>query len=178
MRCVREILRLKYECGARDRAIARSIGIARSTVADYLSRLAAAGPSWPLPPTLTDTALEALLFVKAGRVPGTRRRPEPDWPVLHRERRRPGVTLMLLWQEYRAADPEGYGYSRFCELYEEWAGRLSPTNAAHQPAPGQQGARTDPASVGAALCRQPAQIRSSDPLLIAPSFGRLRTCSC
>lgn len=134
MRCVREILRLKHECGASDRAIARSVGIARSTVGDYLSRLAAAGLSWPLPPTLSDAALEALLFVKAGTVPGTRRRPEPDWPALHRERRRPGVTLMLLWQEYRAAAPAGYGYSRFCELYEEWASRLSPTMRQVHPA--------------------------------------------
>ena len=54
MRCVREILRLKYGCGATDRMIARSTGLARSTVSDYLNRATAAGLSWPLPPTLTD----------------------------------------------------------------------------------------------------------------------------
>jgi transposase len=36
------------------------------------------------------------------------------------------VTLQLLWQEYRQAQPEGYGYSRFCELYQRWAGTLDP----------------------------------------------------
>ena len=118
MRCVREILRLRAE-GLSDRAIARSTRLARSTVSDYAGRASAAGLSWPLPEGLNDTALEALLFVRGGPAAGTRRKPEADWTALHRELRRPGVTLMLLWQEYRAGAPEGYGYSRFCELYEE-----------------------------------------------------------
>jgi transposase len=133
MRCVREILRLKAE-GLSDRAIARSVRLARSTVSDYAGRAAAAGLQWPLPDELTDTALEALLFVRGGPAAGTRRKPEPDWASLHRELRRPGVTLMLLWQEYRAGAPEGYGYSRFCELYDEWEGRLSPTMRQVHPA--------------------------------------------
>ena len=54
-------------------------------------------------------------------------RPQPDWPRVHAELRRPGVTLMLLWQEYRAGQPEGYGYSRFCDLYAEWRGSVSVT---------------------------------------------------
>src|SRR5271163_1360799 len=134
MRCVREILRLKHVCGASDRAIARSTGVARSTASDYLARAAAAGLTWPLPGTLTDAALEALLFVGTGIAPGTRRKSEPDWPALHRELRRPGVTLMLLWQEHRAREPDGYGYSRFCELYGRWESRLSPTMRQVHPA--------------------------------------------
>ena len=50
----------------------------------------------------------------------------PDWPHLHQELGRLSVTLRLLWQEYRRAQPEGYGYSRFCELYQRWAGTLDP----------------------------------------------------
>ncbi|HUC63963.1 MAG TPA: IS21 family transposase [Stellaceae bacterium] len=134
MRCVREILRQKHERGASDRAIARSTGLARSTVSDYLARAAAAGLSWPLPAALTDAVLEALLFVKAGAPTGTRRKSAPDWPTLHRELRRPGVTLMLLWQEYRQGEPQGYGYSRFCELYGQWESRLSPTMRQVHPA--------------------------------------------
>jgi len=133
MRSVREILRLKAE-GLSDRAIARSTRLARSTVGDYAGRAVAAGLSWPLPEGLTDTALEGLLFVRGGPAAGVRRKPEPDWASLHRELRRPGVTLMLLWQEYRAAAPEGYGYSRFCELYDEWESRLSPTMRQVHPA--------------------------------------------
>ena len=51
----------------------------------------------------------------------------PDWAWLHRELRRPNVTLALLWEEYRAGTPDGFGYSWFCDLYRVWAGRLKPT---------------------------------------------------
>jgi len=134
MRCVRQILRLKHERGASDRAIARSTGLARSTVSQYLARATAAGLGWPLPATLSEAALEALLFANAGMAPGVRRKAEPDWAAIHRELRRPGVTLMLLWQEHRAGEPGGYGYSRFCELYGQWESRLSPTMRQVHPA--------------------------------------------
>ena len=134
MRRVREILRLKHECGATDRAIARSLGIARSTVAVTLDRLAAAELGWPLPATLSDRVLEAMLYAGPGTQCGSRRKAEPDWTHVHRELRRPGVTLMLLWEEYRQAAPDGYGYSRWCELYRGWEGRLSPTMRQSHPA--------------------------------------------
>src|SRR5262249_17429126 len=133
MRSVREILRLKAE-GLSDRAIARSTGLARSTVREYAGRAKAAGLAWPLPAELDEEGLEAQLFARAGAAPGMRRKPEPDWAHLHRELRRPGVTLMLLWQEYREAEPDGYGYSRFCELYDGWERRLSPTMRQTHPA--------------------------------------------
>ncbi len=63
-----------------------------------------------------------------------RRKAEPDWTHVHRELRRPGVTLMLLWEEYRAREPGGYGYSRWCDLYRTWEGRLSPTMRQAHPA--------------------------------------------
>jgi len=134
MRRVREILRLKYECGATERAIARSIGIARSTVALTVERAAAAKLSWPLPATLTERVLEAMLYASAGALQGLRRKAEPDWTHVHRELRRTGVTLMLLWEEYRASAPDGYSYSRWCELYRAWEGRLSPTMRQSHPA--------------------------------------------
>ena len=84
--------------------------------------------TWPLPPSLTDQGLEALLFAPiGGSRPGARLKDEPDWTAIHRELRRPGVTLQLLWEEYRTLHPSGYGYSRRCELYRGWEGRLSPT---------------------------------------------------
>ena len=134
MRRIREILRLKYEGGATERAIARSIGVARSTVALTLERIAAAQLGWPLPPTLSDAVLEAMLYASAGRPQGSRGKTEPDWTGVHHELRRPGVTLMLLWEEYRQAEPDGYGYSRWCELYRTWEGRLSPTMRQAHPA--------------------------------------------
>src|SRR6266542_3971522 len=128
MRRVREILRLKHECGATDRAIARSLRIARSTVAVTLDRLAAAELRWPLPATLSERVLEAMLYAGPGTQRGSRRnKAAPEWTHVHHELRRPGVTLMLLWEEYRLTEPDGYGYSRWCELYRGWEGRLSPT---------------------------------------------------
>ena len=125
MRRVREILRLKHECGASDREIARSLSIARSTVAVTLERVAAVGLRWPLPATLTDRVLEAMLYAGHGRQQGARRKAEPDWAYVHHELRRPGVTLMLLWEESRQREPDGYRYSRWCELYRAWESRLS-----------------------------------------------------
>ena len=110
MRKIRELMRLKYELGRSHREIAASLGVANSTVSDYAGRASAAGLSWPLPEGLDDTALEAALFpsLPPSRVP----RPEPDWDRVHRElQRHKGVTLRLLWLEYRTVHPDGYRYS-------------------------------------------------------------------
>jgi transposase len=126
MRQVREVLRLRHACGQSERQIAAAIRISRTTVAEYVRRAAVSGITWPVPAGLDDTALEARLF-SPPFTPKEALRPQPDWPRIHAELRRPGVTLMLLWQEYRAEQPEGYGYSRFCDLYAEWRGRVSLT---------------------------------------------------
>jgi len=122
MRRVREILRLKYELGLTERGISRSLGIARSTVADHLGRARMAGLDWPLPAGMDDEALERLLFPPPP--PSFVQRPQPDLPLIHRELRRKGVTLQLLWQEYKAGHPDGYQYTRFCDLYRKWSGKL------------------------------------------------------
>ena len=92
------------------------------------------GFGWPLPATLTDRVLEAMLYAGHGSQQGARRKAEPDWAHIHHELRRPGVTLMLLWEEYRQREPDGYRYSRWCELYRAWEGRLSPTMRQAHPA--------------------------------------------
>ncbi|SDG43911.1 hypothetical protein SAMN05216338_1001306 [Bradyrhizobium sp. Rc2d] len=105
------------------------MGAAPSTVRLTIRRFEAAGLSWPLPDELTDAALEARLFAKTGNGnrQGHRRIVEPDWAAVHRELKRKHVTLSILWEEYIAAEPGGYRYSRFCELYRAWEGRLSVT---------------------------------------------------
>ena len=123
MRRIRELLRLKHELGRSHREIAESLGVANSTVSEYVRRAAAAGIVWPLPERLDDAALEAALYPTPP--PSRVRRPEPEWEDVHRElRRHKGVTLQLLWLEYRAAHRDGYGYSWFCERYRAWRGRL------------------------------------------------------
>lgn len=119
MRKIKEILRLKHEVGLGLRQIARSQGLSHSTVSDYLARAEAAGIAWPLPEDLDEAALEARLFPGNASEAG-RGRAEPDWAQVHQELRRKGVTLQLLWLEYKQEHPDGYQYSRFCDLYHRW----------------------------------------------------------
>jgi transposase len=126
MRQVREVLRLKHAAGLSERHIAGALRISRSTVSEYLRRAAVVGLTWPVPADLDDAALEGRLFSPPFALPENPR-PQPDWPRLHAELRRPGVTLLLLWEEYRAGQPAGYGYSRFCDLYRDWRAGISPT---------------------------------------------------
>ncbi len=126
MRRLRDVLRLKYEAGLAHRAIAQACTVGLGTVSLYLARALAAGLTWPLPADLDDAALEARLFARpadAARLDRT----VPAWPRLHQELKRPGVTLQLLWTEYRAAHPTGYAYSHFCERYRRWARVLKPS---------------------------------------------------
>src|SRR6516165_3788382 len=125
MRKLREVLRLKYDSQLPQRAIAQACRLGLGTVTLYLQRANAAGLTWPLPEDLDDAALEALLFTRPTCTPA-RDRVRPDWQALHQELKKPGVTLMLLWQEYRTQHVDGYAYSQFCEHYRRWARRLKP----------------------------------------------------
>jgi len=126
MRKLREIVRLRLQAGQSGRGIARACGISASTASEYLGRMKLAGLTWPLPPELDDdAALERLLFPDEGRPVADR--PEPDWGFVHAELQRRHVTKMLLWQEYKEGQPDGYQYSQFCERYQRWARPLSAT---------------------------------------------------
>ena len=123
MRKIKEVLRLKYDCRLSNQAIASSCGVGRTTVREYLRRADQAALSWPLSEEMTDSDLERLLFPSPPSIPNSQR-PPPDYTEIHRELKRKGVTLFLLWQEYKETHPEGYQYIRFCDLYREWAGKL------------------------------------------------------
>jgi len=123
MRKIREVLRLKYELGLGQRQIARSCSIGLGTVNEYLARADTAGIKWPLPDGWDEEKVEAALY---GSEPVRSRpadRATPDFAALQQERQKSkSVTLQLLWEEYRAANPDGYQYSRFCYLYQRWRG--------------------------------------------------------
>ena len=121
MRKIHTTLRLFFEAGLSIRAVARTLRVspevpAKAGMGEYLRRAQVAGLSWPLPEGMDERALEARLFPGAG-VPAPARRAMPDWAHVHTELRRKGVTLSLLWQEYKAEHPDGIHYSRFCERY-------------------------------------------------------------
>jgi transposase len=134
MRHINEILRLKHEKRLSVREIACSCGLPASTVGDYIKRAQAASLGWPLPEPLSEEELLARLMgggADAAEAAATPSRPTPDWAKVHQELRRKGVTLQLLWQEYRQDHPEGYGRSRFCELYQQWASKIDPVLRQH-----------------------------------------------
>lgn len=127
MRRVREMLRLSRDAGLATREVARRTGAAPSTLREMFRRFERSGLGWPLPLDLTDTDLEARLYGDAGPKQGQRRRVEPDWALVNRELKRKHVTLQILWDEYDEVHPDGYRYSRFCELYRSWEARLPVT---------------------------------------------------
>jgi len=126
MRQIREILRHKYALGLSERQIGRALGLSKSGVGDAVRRARACGLSWPLPDDLSDHTLEQRLFPPPAPAASAPRQ-QPDWSYVYKELRRKDVTLALLWEEYRLGTPDGYGYSRFCDLYRDWLGRQKPT---------------------------------------------------
>ena len=130
MRKIREILRLRHEQGLSHEAVAQACAVGVGTVNRYLRRAAERGLGWPLPAELDDTTLEARLFPRAAPAAG---RARPDCAYIHRELKRDGVTLQLLWEEYTQVHPSGYRRTQFFEIYRQWARRLRPSDAAGAP---------------------------------------------
>jgi transposase len=123
MRKIREILRLKFDCGFSNRKIAKSCSVARSTVATYLSMTKRAGLQWPAPDNLSDTEIYNLVFKNRDTKPLNKRQ-IPSMEYSHNELKKKGVTLQLLWYEYKQNNPDGYQFSYFYELYQNWVKRL------------------------------------------------------
>lgn len=123
MRKIKDILRLRYEAKLSYRGIAQALDIGYGTVVDYLTRAKQAQLAWPLPVEMDEHSLARLLF-PTQPVTGQRRFTEPDFPTVHQELKRKGVTKHLLWQEYRQQHPDdGYSYAQFCHRYLQWLGK-------------------------------------------------------
>jgi len=124
MRKLKEVLRL-HSLGLSQHQIARSCSISQSTVHEYLAAAQAAGAGWPLPEDWGDQQIEQALFPQRPAPAVWRKHPEPDWLQIHQElQTHKDLTLQLVWQEQREANPDGYGYSRFCDLYRRWLKKL------------------------------------------------------
>ena len=119
---IRQALRLLADAGLSMRQVAAALGVSKSTVSEIAMYARDAGVDWPLATTLSDDELQARLYPPPR--PRSSTRQEPDYAVLHQELKRPGVTLQLLWEEYRAgAGDAAYRYSAFCEKYRAWVKR-------------------------------------------------------
>jgi len=123
IRMIKDILRLKYSGGLSHEAIARSLSISKGVVAKYLGLAGAAGLEWEATAALDEASLERRLL---GRTAAETRVVEPDFALVHIELRRKGVTLALLWQEYRAAHAgrRTWAYTQFCGHYKAFAKTL------------------------------------------------------
>ena len=126
MRKIAEVLRLKWACGLTNREIARSCSISHSTVSEYVKRAEAAGIKWPIPEALNEDELYRLLFPEKAKAAELTVKPLPDWENVRKELKKRSVTLRLLWDEYREAYPQGYGYSQYCDLYHRYVKKLDP----------------------------------------------------
>jgi hypothetical protein len=126
MRRIREVLRLRHQ-GLTERVIARTLGVSNGVVHGYVRRARLAGLTWPLPEGIDDEGLELLLFPAPAAASQSDRRPVPDWVYVEKELRRRSVTRLLLWEEYRAANPDGFGYTWFCTTFEAWKKRARPS---------------------------------------------------
>jgi transposase len=125
MRKIKDVLRLRFESGLSTRQIATSLRISLGSVHEYLSRARVASLSWPLPDGLTEEDLEARLFPPP-IMRSADARAIPDWQQTDIELKRKGVTLRLLWEEYRTANPNGLGYSQFCKSFSDFKATLDP----------------------------------------------------
>jgi len=126
MRKIKEILRLKLDCGISEREISRSCQVSRSTVADYLRRAAAAKLTWTEASVLAESQLEERLF-PTEHIPSSVKRPPPDCEYIYnqlRTYRKFNLTLSQLWLEYKEKHPDGYQYTQFCEHYWRWRKKL------------------------------------------------------
>lgn len=119
VRKIREVIRLHDELELSNRAISRVCKVSNSTVGEYLERAEKAGLSWPLPEGLSEGELYQCLFPEKRKI-NPKGRPLPNWEEMHRELSKRGVTLTLLWKEYRERYPDGYGYTQFREYYQSW----------------------------------------------------------
>jgi len=123
VRKIKEVLRL-HALGLSQRQIALSCSVGQATVSEYLKAAESAGLKWS---DVADWDEDRLLRTMAPlrKAPAPRKSPpEPDYAALRHElQTNKFVTLQLLWEEYRGQHPDGYRYSRFCDLYRGWLRR-------------------------------------------------------
>lgn len=118
---VREIMRLRHDQQLSQSNIAISVGCSRSAVQDCLARAAKNGLSWPIPEDWDDDFLEGVLYNHSAKKFDSRAKGLPDWEYVRRQLQIKGVTRQTLWDEYIRGNPDGYEYSRFCDLFRQWS---------------------------------------------------------
>ena len=123
MNKVREIIRLD-ELGFAQRQIARALNVSRPVVAQYLRDFKTTGLSYGDIKDMGDDKFADIFIKKTGKSKRQQALSE-QFTYMAKELKRIGVTLYLLWEEYRRENPDGYSYSQFCYHFQVWR-NLSP----------------------------------------------------
>ena len=123
MRKLKEAARLLLEFKLGVRPIARACNVSTSTAHAYVDRLKELDVPYAEIAAMGDDELEELLFPKEEKAPA---KPLPDFDYLSKEMTKPGVTLQILYEEYRRDKPGGYERSRFYDLYRDWIKKADP----------------------------------------------------
>ncbi len=117
MRKVRKILEFHFDEGRSARAIATHCGLARRSVGQTLERFAASGLSWPEAADMDDEVLEAALYPVRQVRPADE---DVDWATVESDLSDRGVTLKLLWEEWRETHPDGMSYVTWTRRFRDW----------------------------------------------------------
>lgn len=115
MRKAREVLRLGLMLDLSARQIGTMAEVSPNTAQRYIRLAHEAGLAWSDIAALSDASLKTLLYPKHFHPLG--RQPEPNWEEASREMSRKGVTLLLLWHEYREIHPDGLSYPTYTQHY-------------------------------------------------------------
>lgn len=120
MRKIKEILRLSLKEGMGHREIAQSTKVGKTTIQELLANMKAKNVTWETIHNMPEHwIVEKFLYPKPETIPFSAK-PVADWAKVRMELLQKGVTLSLLWMDYKAENPNGFQYSRFCELYRRW----------------------------------------------------------
>ena len=125
MKKLREVLRLKFDCHLTHRQIGKAVNISASTVSYYTQAFKQSGLNWSLPDSFSDDELIEKLEPYCSQLKSKiGYKPLPDFATMHQELKRKGVTLLILYEEYKAVHSEkAYSYSEYCRRYRQWKKR-------------------------------------------------------
>jgi len=113
----REALRQHFELGLSQREIAKALNVSLGTVSSIITKARDTGITYPI--TLNNKELGSILYPPAQSA-GAGKYAEPDVEYIHREMKKKGVTLTLLWEEYKEAHPDGFMFTQFCKRYRDF----------------------------------------------------------
>lgn len=125
MHQLKEILRQKLVQKRSHRDVADAVGVSIGLVSKIVKQVEALEFTIDDLYALDQATLENTFY--GTRTKKASDRPMPDPAAIHIELRRVGVTLVLLHMEYLEKFPNGYQYSKFCNVYREWLAKRSPT---------------------------------------------------